>query len=86
MNGWTMIWVTAASALPNYRLSVRFSDGAEGEVDLHDFIVKDSRSIVRSLTDPALFEALRVDLDTVVWPNGFDLAPEFLRARLTNAV
>ena len=86
MNGWTMIWVTAASALPNYRLSVRFSDGAEGEVDLRDFIVKDSRSIVRSLTKPALFEALRVDLDAVVWPNGFDLAPEFLRARLTSAV
>ena len=45
-----------------------FSDGAEGEVDLRDFIVEDSRPIVQSLGDVALFGALRVDLDTVVWP------------------
>ena len=63
-----MIWVVAASTLPNYRLSVRFSDGAEGEVDLHDFIVTDSRPNVQSFGDPALFGALWVDLDTVVWP------------------
>ena len=85
MRGWILIWVVAASALPNYRQSVRFSDGAEGELDLRDFIVEDSRPIVQSLGDPALFGALRVDLDTVVWPNGFDLAPEFLRARLKSA-
>ena len=85
MRGWILICVVAASALPNYRLSVRFSDGAEDEVDLRDFIVEDSRPIVRSLGDPALFGALRVDLHTVVWPIGFDLAPEFSRARLKSA-
>ena len=68
MKAWILIWVVAASALPNYRLWVCFSDGAEGEVDLRDFIVEDSRPIVQSLGDPALFRALRVDLDTVVWP------------------
>ena len=80
-----MVWVIAASALSNFRLSVRFSDGAEGDVDLRDFIVTDHRAIVQALRDPALFAGLRVDLDTVVWPNGFDLAPEFLRSRLTVA-
>ena len=78
-----MNWVIAAGALPNYRLSVRFSDGAEGEVDLREFILTDSRAVVQALRDPSIFGALRVDLDTVVWPNGFDLAPEFLRSRLT---
>ena len=68
MRAWILNWVVAASALPNYRLWMRFSDGAEGEVDLRDFIVEDSRPIVQSLGDPALFGVLRVDLDTVVWP------------------
>ena len=76
MKAWILIWVVAASALPNYRLSVRFSDGAEGEVDLRDFILENSLPIVRSLGDPALFGVLRVDLDTVVWP---------IRARLKSA-
>lgn len=78
----TMIWVTAASARPNCRLWVRFSDGIQGEVDLAEFVRNDGRPIVRALADPKVFAALRVDLDTVVWPNGFDLAPEFLHARV----
>jgi hypothetical protein len=73
-----MIWVIDAQALPAYRLWVRFSDEAEGEVGLERFVFDDPRPIVAALRDPLLFAQARVDLDTVVWPNGFDLAPEFL--------
>ena len=76
-----MIWVTDARTLPDYRLWLRFSDGIEGEIDLKDFIAADTRPIVSALRDPTMFSAIRVDMDTVVWGNGFDLAPEFLRAR-----
>jgi hypothetical protein len=72
------VWVTDAKALPGFRLWVRFSDGSEGEVHLKDFVFADSRPIVVELRDPAAFGAIRVDLDTVVWANGFDLAPEVL--------
>jgi hypothetical protein len=72
------VWVTDAKALPGYRLSVRFSDGSEGEVHLKDFVFADSRPIVSALRDPTAFSAIRVHLDTVVWANGFDLAPEYL--------
>ena len=72
------VWVTDARALPGYRLWVRFSDGSEGEVHLKDFVFADARPIVSALRDPAAFSAIRVDLDTVVWANGFDLAPEYL--------
>jgi hypothetical protein len=51
-------------------------------VDLRDLIESDPRPIVRQLKDPSVFHNLSVDHDTVVWPNGFDLAPEFLRSRL----
>lgn len=77
-----MIWVTEARAMDNFTLWLRFSDRSEGKVDLRDFIESDLRPIVRQLRDPAAFLNLRVEADTVVWANGFDLAPEFLRARL----
>ena len=75
-----MIWVTDVQALPDFRLRVRFSDGSEGDVDLKRLIESDTRPIVTALRDCAAFAAIRVELDTVVWENGFDLAPEFLRA------
>lgn len=76
-----MIWVTKANALPDYRLWVRFSDGTEGEVDLKDLIAADTRPIVSELRNAEAFAAIRVEMDTVVWANGFDLAPEFLYAK-----
>ena len=33
-----------------------------------------------ALRERSAFSAIRVEMDTVVWENGFDLAPEFLRA------
>ena len=40
-----------------------------------DLVLADSRPIVAALKDPAAFAAVRVDMDAVVWANGFDLAP-----------
>jgi hypothetical protein len=77
-----VVWVTEAKPLENFTLWLRFSDQSEGKVDLREFIEADCRPIVRQLRDPMVFANLRVESDTVVWANGFDLAPEFLRARL----
>lgn len=77
-----MVWVIEARALPGFRLWLRFSDDSTGEVNLREFIEADRRTIVRELRDPAAFENIRVESDTVTWSNGFDLAPEFLRSRL----
>ena len=73
-----MIWVTDVNVLPEFHLRVRFSDETEGEVDLKEFIATDCRPIVAELRNPAAFAAIHVEMDTVVWANGFDLAPEFL--------
>jgi hypothetical protein len=73
-----VIWVVEAKALPAYRLHLRFSDKTEGEVDLREFIMSDKRPVVEALRDEEKFGAIRVEMDTVVWDNGFDLAPEFL--------
>ncbi len=76
-----MIWVTDAKAFPDYRLWVRFSANTESEIDLKDFIASDARPLVAALRDQSAFSAIHVEMDTVVWANGFDLAPEFLYAR-----
>ncbi len=64
-----------------YVIRVRFNDGAEGLVDLADELYGE---MLEPLRDPARFTAFRVDpeLETIVWANGADLAPEFLRERL----
>lgn len=56
---------------------MRFADGAEGEADLQDELWGD---MFEPLKDKKLFAAFRIDpdLDTLVWPNGADFAPEFL--------
>ena len=77
-----MIHVTDARHLGGYRLWVRYSDATEGEIDLADVVLNDKRPIVVALRDLAVFAEMRVAMDTVVWENGFDLAPEYLRARL----
>ena len=64
-----------------YTVWLRFSDGVEGEIDLaaelHGPIFEPLRNIEyfrRFIVHP--------ELGTLVWPNGADFAPEFLRASL----
>ena len=65
----------------DFVLWVRFSDGSEGEVDLSEEL---DGPVFEPLRDPAYFRrfVLSPDLHTVVWPNGADLAPEFLHRRV----
>ena len=64
-----------------HTISIRFDDGAHGEVDLAGELYGE---VFQPLKDVAYFAAFRVDpeLRTLVWPNGADFAPEFLRASL----
>ena len=73
--------IANAHYVADFRIWMQFSDGARGEVDLADEL---SGPIFEPLRDLAFFRQLRLnpELRTVVWPNGADFAPEFLRARL----
>lgn len=61
----------------DYRVWLRFADGVSGEVDLAGEL---HGEVFDPLKDPATFRTLRADpeLCTLAWPNGADLAPEFL--------
>ena len=61
----------------DYVLWLRFNDGAEGEIDLKDELTGEMFRPLRNIDE---FKRFRVDpeLETIVWENGADLAPEFL--------
>ncbi|HYD52719.1 MAG TPA: DUF2442 domain-containing protein [Gemmatimonadaceae bacterium] len=76
-----MLNITAVRHVRDYVLWFRFSDGAEGEVDLAGEL---QGEVFEPLRDVGIFARVAVDPDirTIAWPNGADLAPEFLRERL----
>lgn len=69
--------VVAVKPVGEFHLLVEFQDGSRGEIDLVDELWG---PIFEPLQDPELFRQAAVDpeLHTVTWPNGADLAPEFL--------
>jgi hypothetical protein len=69
--------VVEVKPLPNRCLWVRFLDGTAGTVDLAQELWG---PMFEPLANHEVFNQVRVDpeLETVVWPNSADLAPEFL--------
>jgi hypothetical protein len=76
--------VAEVKSLPNVCLWVRFLDGTSGTVDLSQELWG---PMFEPLANPEVFDQARVDpgLETVVWPNGADLAPEYLYQRAQQA-
>ncbi len=69
--------VREAQYLHDYVIWLRFSDGAEGEVDLAGEL---DGEVFEPLKDPEQFRRFRVDpeMQTLAWENGADMAPESL--------
>jgi hypothetical protein len=69
--------VIEANHVSGYILRIKFRDGTEGEIDLEPEL---TGPVFEPLRDPEQFKLFRVDpeIHTLVWPNGADLAPEFL--------
>ena len=72
-----MISVTQAKHIDQFELEIGFSDGKVFQVDLSGSL---SGEVFEPLRVVDEFKKFRVDseLDTVVWENGADFAPEFL--------
>jgi len=72
-----ILHVKEARYLHDYVIWLRFNDGTEGEVDLSDEL---DGEVFAPLRDAGKFKSFKVDpvLETIVWENGADLAPEFL--------
>mgnify|MGYP006280826897 CR=1 FL=1 len=66
-----------AEYLRDYTIHLRFADGTEGDVDLSQELYGE---IFEPLKDIELFRQFTVhpEFHTLCWPNGADIAPEFL--------
>jgi hypothetical protein len=79
-----ILHVTTARYLQAYKIHVEFNDGSNGEIDLAGSL---TGSMFAPLTDKRVFAKFHVDeeLGTIVWENGADLAPEYLKELLKPA-
>lgn len=76
-----MLHVTSAKYVSDKVVWLSFDDGASGEVDLEEALIG---PVFEPLKDTSEFSKLYFDeeLETVVWPNGADFAPEYFRELL----
>jgi hypothetical protein len=72
-----MHYVVDASYLGGYKLKIRFEDDESLVVDLSEHL---DGPVFEPLKDLSFFKRFTVnhDIDTVVWPNGDDLSPDFI--------
>jgi hypothetical protein len=80
----TLIKIVEVKARPQNRLSLVFSDGANGVHDLGRLFAN-SGPMIEPLRDPKMFERVFPEHGAVTWPNGFDLSPWGLRRRMEEA-
>jgi len=71
-----ILHISKAKYLEGYKVEVVFNNGQSGVADLADAL---TGPVFTPLKDTSLFSQLSVDdeLETIVWPNGADLAPEY---------
>jgi Protein of unknown function (DUF2442) len=76
--------VTRLENISVFRLRVRLSDGSEG---VHDFaaMVQESGSAPEPLRNEGYFARVFLEFGAPTWPNGFDIAPEWLRCEMEAA-
>jgi Protein of unknown function (DUF2442) len=70
--------------LGGFRLRVRFTDGSEG---VHDFasLLNEKGCMLEPLRDEGYFARVFLEFGALTWPNGFDVAPEWLRREMEGA-
>jgi hypothetical protein len=73
--------VVEASYEHDFIIRIRFADGTEGDVDLADELHGEIFEPLKSVNVFKQF-SIHPDFHTLCWPNGADIAPEFLYDRI----
>ena len=72
-----LLFIKEAKYLGGYKVELKFTNNRIGIVNLEDELYG---TVFEPLKDIKLFSTVKFDkdLETIVWDNGADLAPEFL--------
>lgn len=69
--------ITEIKVLEDYQIAVRFQDGLRTVIDFQSFLGK---GFTKELLVLSEFKKVIIDSGGgLVWPNGFDICPNFLR-------
>jgi hypothetical protein len=84
MTDYMLVKVARLESLGGFRLHVSFNDGSEG---VHDFalLLKEQGPMLEPLRDDSYFARVFLEFGAPTWPNGFDIAPEWLRREMEQA-
>lgn len=76
--------VTGLDRLGGFRLHVRFNDNSAG---VHDFasMLTERGPMLAPLREESYFARVFLECGAPTWPNGFDIAPEWLRREMAVA-
>ncbi len=74
--------ITRIEKLGGFCLRVTFNDGSVG---VHDFssMVEELGPMLAPLRDQDYFARVFIEFGALAWPNGFDIAPEWLRREMS---
>ncbi len=70
-----LLGIKEVKVIENYKLKLKFENNEEKVFDLKPYLNLGKFS---ELQNPELFKKVRISFDTIEWPNGIDLDPEFL--------
>lgn len=79
-----MIKVSRIDWLRDHRLKFTFTDDSLGEYDFAA-LVNESGPMIEPLRDVGYFKRVFLEFGAPTWPNGFDVAPEWLHRELIAA-
>ncbi|MDI6891215.1 MAG: DUF2442 domain-containing protein [Thermodesulfovibrionales bacterium] len=68
--------VIEAEYMKDYTIKLKFNDGSIKTVNLESYIERGG--VFSMLRDKEYFKKFFIDLNTLCWPNGADIAPERL--------
>jgi hypothetical protein len=79
-----LVKIRRLEKLGSFRLRVLFDDGSEG---VHDFraLVNEPGPMLEPLRDEVYFARVFLEFGAPTWPNGFDIAPKWLRREMEQA-
>lgn len=69
--------IVQVEVLDDHELRLTFDDGLVGDVAFED---REWRGVLAPLRDPARFAEVGIEMGTLSWPDGLDMAPEPLYA------
>ncbi|SEG41121.1 Protein of unknown function [Halpernia humi] len=71
----SLIWITKAKYIENYKIEVFFNSDESKVIDLEEYLDK---GIFLELRNKEYFKNFKINSWTIEWENGADFSPEFL--------